>query len=98
MTSTCLRPDVQIDLGRVLGDLLAALDDDLAGPVAAGRVDDVVDGDLAFDLGRAAAVDDLLLGGFVERADDVGVQAVLRVHRPQQRHRRELAALVDADA
>ncbi len=35
--------------------------------------------------------------GFVERAQDVGVQAVLRVHRPQQRHHRELAALVDAD-
>ena len=47
-------------LGRVLGDLLAAFDDDLAGPVAADRIDDVVDGDLAFDLGDAAAVDDLL--------------------------------------
>ena len=45
----------------------------------------------------AAAVDDLLLGRLVERAQDVGVEAVLRVHRPQQRHHRELAALVDAD-
>ena len=34
----------------------------------------------------------------VEDADQVGVQAVLRRHGPQQGHGRELAALVDADA
>ena len=48
-------------------------------------------------LAGAAAVGDLLLGRFVERAEDVGIQAELRVHRPQQRHHRKLAALVDAD-
>ena len=58
------RPEVQIASADVLGDLLAALDDDLAGPVAADRIDDVVDGDLAFDLADAAAVDDLLASWF----------------------------------
>ena len=43
---------MQISLGGVLRDLLAGFDDDLAGPVAAGRIDDVVDRDLAFDLAR----------------------------------------------
>ena len=38
------------------------------------------------------------LGRVVERAQNQSAfEAVLRVHRPQQRHRRELAALVDAD-
>ena len=48
-------------LGDVLGDLLAAFDDDLAGLFAAGRIDDVVDRDLAFDLADAAAVDDFFV-------------------------------------
>ena len=46
-------------LGGVLGDLLAALDEDFAGPRAVGRIDDVADGQLALDLRGAAAVDDL---------------------------------------
>ena len=52
ITSTCFRPEVQIVLGGVLGDLLAALDDDFAGPGAVGRIDDVADGQLALDLRR----------------------------------------------
>ena len=74
-----------------------ALDDDLAGPRAVGRIDDVADGQLSFDLRGAAAVDDFDLLGLVKDAQQIGVVAVLRIHRPQQRHDRELAALVDAD-
>ena len=97
MISINFRPELQIVSAGVLVILLAALDEDLAGPIAADRIDDVADRDLAFDLGRAAAVGDLLLDRFVERPQDIGVEPVLRIHRPQQRHRRELAALVDAD-
>ncbi len=84
-------------LGDVLGDLLAALEDDLAGLFAVVRIDDVVDRDLAFDLAGAAAVDDLFAGRIVKHADQIGVQAEFRIHGAEQRHGRELAALVDAD-
>src|SRR5690606_14331609 len=53
---------------------------------------------LVLNLRHAAAVDDLFDGGVVEQPDQGGVEAVLRVHRPQQGHGRELAALVDPDA
>ncbi len=65
-------------LGSVLGDLLARLDNDLAGPLAAHRIDDVVHGDLAHDFRGAAAVDDLLVRRRIERPDDVRIGAVLR--------------------
>ena len=84
-------------LGGVLRDLLRALDEDLAGPRAVGRIDHVADGQLALDLRRPAAVGDLHDLGRKENAQQVGVVAVVRVHRPQERHDRELAALVDAD-
>ena len=60
-------------------------------------IDDVADGQLALDLRGAAAVGDLDDLGREEHAQQIGVVAVLRIHRPQQRHDRELAALVDAD-
>src|SRR5690606_3132691 len=85
-------------LGGVFRDLVTRLDDDFAGAIAGHRIDDIVDRNLAFDLGGAAAVDDLLDDRLVERADDLRVSAVLGAHGPQQRDRRELAALVDADA
>src|SRR5262249_54866133 len=80
-----------------LGDLLAALDEDLARPFAANGVHDVANRNSAFNRGGAAATADFLLIGFIERAEDVGVEPVLGVHRAQQRDDGELAALVDAD-
>ena len=85
-------------LRDVLGDFLTAFEHDLAGLGAVGRIDDVVDRDLAFDLADAAAVDDFLGRGVVEDADQVGVEAVFGVHGPQQGQGRELAALIDAHA
>src|SRR6185437_8694598 len=84
-------------LSGVLGDLLSGFEDDLAGLVVVGRVHDVADGDLAFDLSGASPIHDLLVRRLIEAADQVDVLAVLGVHRPQQRERRELSALVDAD-
>ena len=84
-------------LGDVLRDLLRTLDQHLAGAGAVGGIDDVADGQLALDLRRAAAVGDLDDLGLEEHSQQVGVVAVLRIHRPQQRHDRELAALVDAN-
>ena len=69
--------------GGVLGDLLGALDDDLAGAGAIGRIDDVADGQLALDFRGAAAVGHLHHLGLVEDAEQIGVVAVLGVHRPQ---------------
>ena len=84
-------------LGGVLRDLLRALDEDLAGPRAVGRIDHVADGQLALDL-RALRLSAIFTTSVVEEdAQQVGVVAVVGVHRPQQRHDRELAALVDAD-
>ncbi len=84
-------------LGDVLGDLLAAFDDDFAGPLAVRRIDHVANGQLAFDLRGAPPVDDPLRLGLVEGLENRRVVAVRRVHRAEQRHRRELSALVDAD-
>jgi len=92
-----LQPRAADLLRGVLGDLLAAFHEDFTGSRAVLRIDHVGDGDLAFDLGGAAAVDEGLDAGGVEGPQDVGVLAVLGVHGPQQHHRRELAALVDAD-
>ena len=77
---------------------MAGFDDDLAGPLAAAGIDDVVDGDLAFDLDHAPAVRDFLDGRLVEGADQVGIGAILGTHGAEQRHGGKLAALVDADA
>src|SRR4030095_14777346 len=94
-----LPPPDRIDgLRLVLGDFLACLNDDLARPVAAGGIANVIDGNLALDFGDAAAIDNLLRIGLIERADDVGIGAVFGTHGPQKRERRKLAALVDADA
>ena len=49
---------------------------------------------LAAALGSAESI----VLGLVERLEDRLVGRVLRAHRPEQRHRRELARLVDADA
>ena len=78
-----------------MGDLAAGIDDDLAGPLAALGIDDVVDGELAFDLDDIPTALGLHLLGLVEQFEDLGVGRVLGIHRPQQRERRKLAALVD---
>ena len=82
------------DLRRGLGDRRAAVDEDLAG----GRVDDVAAGDAALELGGRLGVGRVDLLDLVERLEDRLVARVLRAHRAQQRHRRELARLVDAHA
>ena len=66
-------------------------------PGAVGGIDDVAHGQLALDLRGAAGIGHFHHFRLVEDAQQVGVVAVIRVHRPQQRHDRELAALVDAD-
>src|SRR5262249_11946712 len=85
------------DLRNILRNALAALDDDFAGSLALGWVDDVVHRHLAFDLPDAAAVDHLLPRDRVEASQNVSVQSKIRPHRSQQRHPAKLAALVDAD-
>ena len=75
-------------------EIVAPLSTDLAG----GRVDDVAAGDPPFQLGRGLGVgrvDDL---GLVEGLEDGLVGRILGAHGPEQRHRRELARLVDPDA
>ena len=81
------------DLRRGLGDRGARLDQDLAR----GRVDDVAAGDPPLQLrgGLGAVGVDRL--GLVERLEDGVVVREHRAHRPQERHRRELARLVDPD-
>ena len=82
------------DLRRGLRDGRAALDQDLAGV----GVDDVAAGDPAFELGGGLGVaggDGL---GLVERLEDRLVGREPRAHGAEQRHRRELARLVDPDA
>ena len=83
--------------GGVLSELLGALDDDFAGPRTVGGINDVADRQLPLELRGAAAIDDFDDFGGIEHAQQVGIVAVVGVHRPQQRHDRELAALVDAD-
>ena len=82
------------DLGQGLGDRGAAVDQDLAGV----RVDDVAAGDPALELGGRLGVGRVDRLGLVEGLEDRLVGRVLRAHGAQQRHRRELARLVDADA
>ncbi len=84
-------------LGQAFGDFDAPFDDDLTRTVAPHRVDDILDGDFAIDLRSAAAIDDLLLGRLGKRPQDVGIERVLGIHRAEQRHHTELAALVDAN-
>ena len=81
--------------GLVVRDLAAGIDEDLAGPLAPLRIDDVIDRDLALDLGHTAAAQHLLDRRLVEELEDLGVAGVFRVHRPQERERRKLAALID---
>jgi hypothetical protein len=81
----------------IVGDRVAGIDDDLAGPLASLRIDDVVDRDLAFELADTAAAGHLLHRRLVEELENLRVAAVLRIHRPQERERGKLAALVDAD-
>ena len=82
-------------LSGVLCNLVPRFDDDLTGAVTLRRIDNVINGIFAFDLTGAAAINDFGNGRFVEAADDIAIEAVLRVHRPHQRHRREFATLVD---
>src|SRR6478609_2790319 len=85
-------------LGLVLRDFVTGFDDDFAGAVAAGRIAHVIDRDLAFNLGHAAAIDDFFARRFIELAENIRVRAVLGAHGPQQRESIKLAALIDADA
>ena len=83
------------DLRRGLGDRRAALDQDLAGH----RVDDVAAGDPPLELRRPPCRRTVsIVLGLVERREDRLVGRELRAHRAEQRHRRELARLVDPDA
>ena len=88
------RAGVGQDLRLGLGDRRAAVDQDLAGR----RVDDVAAGDPALELGGRLGIGRVDLVGFVKRLQDGLVARVLRAHRAQQRHRRELARLVDPHA
>src|SRR5262249_19503284 len=84
------------DVEPFLGQALAALDVDLAR----FGIDHVAGNDGAFLFFQAGAVGrrPLHVLGRVERLDDVEVGRVRRVHGAQERHRAELAGLVDADA
>jgi len=84
-------------LGGILGDLVAAFDNHLSGPVAARWIDNVAHRPAALDFHGAASVHDGFFAGFIERAQQGGIFAVFGVHGPQERHHGELAALVDAD-
>ncbi len=64
---------------------------------AIGGIDDVAHRQLALDFRGVARVGDLHHFRFIEDAQQVGVIAVVGVHRPQQRHDGKLPALVDAD-
>ena len=83
------------DLCRFFGDLVTNLNDDLTGFFAFDRIDNIVDCNLAFELGRRSFVNDFNLRRLVERANDRGIFTVLWIHRSQQCQRRELTALVD---
>src|SRR5207245_356971 len=82
-------------VGVLAADDLAALQVDLARL----GVDDVADRHGAFDQLAVVGLErDRLDVVGVERLDDVIVVGVSRVHGAEQRHGRELARLVDADA
>ena len=88
-------PD-QHDLG-VVPDRVPRIDNDLPASLVAGRIDNVIGSKRLgnpFDIFRLGSLDQL---GRVEQLQQGGVGAVLGPHRTQQRQRRELAALVDAD-
>ena len=82
------------DLRRGLGDRRAAVDQDLAG----GRVDDVAAGDAPLELGGRLGIGRVDVLDLVERLEDRLVARILRAHRAEQGHRRELARLVDPHA
>ncbi len=82
------------NLGQGLGDGRAAVDEHLAG----GRIDDVPAGDSPLELGRGLGVGRINGLGLVEGLEDGLVGRILRAHGAEERHRRELARLVDPDA
>ena len=82
-------------LRLILGDRAAGVDNDLTGPLTRLGIDDVVDRDLAHEFAHTPSARDLFLRRLVKELEDLGVVAVLRVHRPQQRERGKLTALVD---
>ena len=88
-------------LGLIVRDLAAGLDDDLAGPLVwrsvlvLGGIDDVVDRDPPLDLRDVAPAVCLHFLRLVEELEDLGVVGVLLVHRPEERERGELSALID---
>ena len=82
------------DLRRGLGDGGAAIDQDLAG----GRVDDIAAGDPTLEQGGRLGIGRIDLLGLVERLEHRLVARILRAHRAQQGHRRELTRLVDPHA
>ena len=94
--STLDRPEVAgigQHLGQGLGDRRSAVDQDLAG----GRIDNVAAGDSPLELGGRLGVCRVDLLGLVEGLEDGLVGRILRAHGAEQRHRRELARLVDPD-
>ena len=84
-------------LRSVVGDFAAGIDDNFAGPLALLGVDDVVGGDLAFQLDDAPATTDLLDSHFIEELEDLAVVGIPWVHGPQESQSGEFAALVDAN-
>ena len=80
-----------------MGDLGAGVDDNLAGPLALLGVDDVVGGDLAFQLDDAPATADLLHSHFIEELENLAVVGIPWVHGPQEGQGGELTALIDAN-
>ena len=82
---------------NLLGDLVTGFDDNFAGTIRIAWIDHVIDGNFAFDFRSTLAAANLVLGGFVERRQQIGIGRVPRIHRSQQGRGSKLAALVDTD-
>ena len=76
---------------------MAQFDDDFATFFMLRRVDDIICGILACEVCDKVVPITLDRLDLVEQFDEVRARPIIRVHRPQECHRRELAALVDTN-